>query len=261
MISKAKRRTAERLKRRRHRKREGLALVEGPGVVLEALASPAEVRWVLVGEAYAGTETGWEIVRRGRERGADVQVVPDAEVLRLCETDAPRPVLAVAETPPPDPRPLAKGRYLVVDGVQTPGNLGTLLRSAWAFGLDGAALGEGTVDPWNGKSIRASAGAVFRFPLFGTPAGFPERPAPCGPAPGLYYADAGGMPVESVVREANPRQWRLVVGNELRGVSPRYREAGQGVAVPVAPEVDSLNVAVAGSVLMYALTRTPPASR
>ena len=230
-------------------------------MVLEALASPAEVRWVLVGEAYAGTEKGWEIVSRARERGADVQVVPDAEVVRLCATDAPRPVLATVKTPTPQPRPLVDGRYLVVDGVQTPGNLGTLLRSAWAFGLDGAVLGEGTVDPWNGKSIRASAGAVFRLPLLRLPAGFPPRPADGGPAPGLYYADAAGAPVESIAREAGPSPWQLVVGNEVRGVSPRYRKAGQGVAVPIAPDVDSLNAAVAGSLLMYVLARKPAAPR
>lgn len=230
-------------------------------MVLEALASPAEVRWILVGEAYAGTEKGWEVVSRGREQGADIQVVPDAEVVRLCSTDAPRPVLATAKTPPPKALPLDDGRYLVVDGVQTPGNLGTLLRSAWAFGLDGAVLGEGTVDPWNGKAIRASAGAVFRLPLLRPPAGFPPRPADGSPAPGLYYADAAGAPVESIARDAASSPWQLVVGNEARGVSARYREAGQGVAVPIAPHVDSLNAAVAGSLLMYALTRRPPDPR
>lgn len=230
-------------------------------MVLEALASPAEVRWVLVGETYAGTEKGWEIVSRGRERGTDVQVVSDAEVVRLCTTDAPRPVLATTKTPPPETRPLVHGRYLVVDGVQTPGNLGALLRSAWAFGLDGAVLGEGTVDPWNSKAIRASAGAVFRIRLLRPPAGFPPKSADGSPAPGLYYADPAGAPVESVAREAGSSPWQLVVGNEARGVSPRYREAGRGVAVPIAPGVDSLNAAVAGSLLMYVLTRTRAASR
>lgn len=257
-----------------------MTVVEGPNVIAEALRSPAEIVWAAIGEEYAGTPEGWEIASRARERGATAVLAPDGEVRELCATDSPRPALAIVKTPPLQPRPLFPGRYLVADGVQAPGNLGTLVRSAWAFGLDGVAIGEGTVDPWNPKVVRASAGGVFRVPLLGVPPDFPaeEESELAGPR-SLLYADPSGAPLDwtdtpleasapsgstgapldstgtlGPTKPPSPN-WALVVGNEARGVSERYRQFGRATAVPLAPGVDSLNVAVAGSILMYILSQ------
>ena len=247
-ISKSKRRLARRLRSRRTREREGLALVEGPGVILEALRSTVEARWVLVGEEYGIGEGGRAIVAACEGRGVEVVCAPDSEVRDLCGTDAPRPVLACVRPPPLESRPLDRGRYLMALGVQMPGNLGTLIRSAWAFGLDGVVIGAGTVDPWNAKVVRASAGAVFHLPLVGEPEG--EAAARLN----LLCADAAGAPVEAV-EEARARDWVLVVGNEGSGIGSMFGDLGRAVAVPLADGADSLNVAMAGSILMYELTR------
>lgn len=276
-----------------------MTVVEGPNVIAEALRSPAEIVWAAIGEEYAGTPEGWEIASRARERGATAVLAPDAEVRELCATDSPRPALAIVKTPPLQPRPLFPGRYLVADGVQAPGNLGTLVRSAWAFGLDGVAIGEGTVDPWNPKVVRASAGGVFRVPLLGVPPDFPaEEESKMAEPRSLLYADPSGAPLDwtdtpleaSVPSDSTAApldstaappdstaalldstgalgpakspgpNWALVVGNEVRGVSERYRRFGRATAVPLAPGVDSLNVAVAGSILMYVLSQPHLAS-
>lgn len=261
MISKAKRRTAELLTRRRHRERIGLALAEGPKVVAEVLMSPIEIEWVAIGQEYAGTPEGWKIASRCRERGVETLFAPDPDVLAICATESPRPVLAVVTPPPLKSRSLVPGRYLVADGVQTPGNLGTLVRGAWAFGLDGVAVGEGTVNPWNPKVVRASAGGVFRVPLVRVPPDFPPdrgSPPERGPASdvasSLFYADSAGAPLSPRTGSDDPPNWVLVVGNESHGVSERYRRAGRAVGVPLAPGVDSLNVGVAGSILMHILS-------
>lgn len=236
-----------------------MTVVEGPKVIAEALRSTAEIAWAAVGEEYAGSPEGWEIASLGRERGVNTVLAPDEQVLELCATDSPRPALAVVKTPPLEPRPLFPGRYLIADGVQTPGNLGTLVRSAWAFGLDGVAIGEGTVDPWNPKVVRASAGGVFRVPLLGVPPGYPAEGESASTAPpDLLYADPSGAPPDPA---SDPdASWALVVGNEARGVSERYRRFGRAVSVPLARGVDSLNAAVAGSILMYVLSRPQLAS-
>lgn len=247
-ISKSKQRLARRLRSRRTREREGLALVEGPGVILEALRSSVEVRWVLAGEEYGGGEGGREIVAACEGRGVKVVFAVDSEVRDLCSTDAPRPVLACVRPPPLDSRPVDLGRYLMALGVQVPGNLGTLIRSAWGFGLDGVVIGAGTVDPWNAKVVRASAGAVFHLPLVGEPVGKAAARL------NLLCADAAGAPVEEVV-EARLEDWVLVVGNEGSGIGSVLGDLGRAVAVPLADGVDSLNVAMAGSILMYELTR------
>ena len=273
-ISKSRQRLARRLASRRGREREGLALVEGPSVILEALGSAVEVRWVLVGEEYAGTERGMAILAECGKGGVEVGVAPDGEVRAVCSTEAPRAAVACVRPPPLQAPSLVRGRYLMARGVQMPGNLGTLIRSAWAFGLDGVVVGTGTVDPWNPKVVRGSAGGVFHVPLIGEPEGFGAHGsradaagvrgrgdgpgasdgggAGCGP--NLLCADASGEPVEAIGADG-PRDWVLVVGNEGGGISPPLAARARAVAVPVVRGVDSLNVGVAGSILMYALMR------
>ncbi len=242
----------ERLRLRRTREREGLALAEGPRVALEALRAPVEVAWALVGESYGETDAGRRILEASRAKGVQVEPAPDDDVRALCSTDSPQPVLLAVKPPPMEARPLAQGRYLLADGIQTPGNLGALTRSAWGFGLDGVVIGEGTVDPWNPKAVRASAGASFRIPFLRPPEGFPGEP---DPAVNLLYADSKSDPVDAVLSGArSARSWVLAVGNEGRGVSAAIRRRGRGLAVPLAPGVGSLNAAAAGSILLYVLT-------
>ncbi len=260
-ISKSRQRLARRLASRRGREREGLALVEGPSVIQEALRSAIEVRWVLVGEEFCGGERGMAIVAGARARGTEVGIAADAEVRALCSTEAPRAAVACVKPPPLATRSLERGRFLMARGVQIPGNLGTLIRSAWAFGLDGVVVGAGTVDPWNPKVVRGSAGGVFQVALIGEPArldtGLAAGADPgvvAGNGPNLLCADASGEPVEAVTG-AGLRDWVLVVGNEGGGISAALAARARAVAVPVVRRVDSLNVAVAGSILMYALMR------
>lgn len=267
-ISKSKQRLARRLRSRRGREREGLALAEGPRVVLEALRSAVEVRWVLVGEVFGAGEPGRTIVARCRERGVEPGFAPDAGVRELCSTEAPQAVVACVRPPPLDARSLERGRHLMALGVQMPGNLGTLIRSAWAFGLDGVVVAARMVDPWNPKVVRGSAGGVFHLPLIAEPGwlGGLESTGAGDEAGGnvagadrtaglnVLWADRAGEPVE-MVPEARAPDWVLVVGNEAGGVPPALRPLGRAVSVPMIPGVDSLNVAVAGSILMHELMR------
>lgn len=251
-LSKSKRRLALRLKSRRGREREGLALVEGPRVVMEAMASPIEVRWVACGGEFRVGEAGRAIVDAAEGRGCETLVADDDAVRALCATETPQPVLACVRPPPLREGSLQRGRYLLARGVRIPGNLGTLIRSAWGFGLDGVVIGAETVEPWNPKVVRASAGAVFHVPLLAAPRGAGDAGA--GEPLNLLHADAAGRPVFDVAAARRP-DWVLVVGNETAGVAPAPHEHARRISVPMAAGVDSLNVGVAGSILMYLLTR------
>jgi TrmH family RNA methyltransferase len=145
------------------------------------------------------------------------------------------------------------GPVIVVVGLQDPGNLGTILRSAEAFGSAGVVLGEGTVSPFNSKVIRASAGSIFRFPV-------------------LVAKAAGGMEeITGKLRKENVRliatsshkgtvldQARLTgplavfIGSEGSGL-PRtlMSQVDELVAIPHTPQVESLNAGVAGSIVLY----------
>ncbi|MDE2753942.1 MAG: RNA methyltransferase [Gemmatimonadota bacterium] len=254
MISKSRARLLRRLAARRMREREGLALAEGPRVVREALRSPARVLWIVIGAEYAGSEPGRGVLADCRNRGVEVELLPDREVTEFASTESPQPVIACVSTPFAVRLPLSHGRYLMPLGVQIPGNLGTLIRSAWAFGLDGLVVPGGTVDPWNPKVVRASAGAVFHVPQIAPPDPAADMPGDAMAGVNLLCADPGGVPADEIA-EVGARDWVLVVGNETGGLPAHIVRRARAVSIPMRPGVDSLNVAVAGSILMHLLTR------
>ncbi len=249
MISQSKQRIVARLRKPKDRGKQRLVLVEGPRAVSELIGSGAVIRWVLVGRDFAGCDAGRLLVDLLEAGNVFFEEVDDEAVRALGGTVSPQPVLAVADQPEQDVLLPVLGRYLVVDQVRDPGNLGTMIRTAWAMGLDAVLTMKGTTDPWAAKVVRASAGGVFRIPIQtdltqGALDRFSALKMP------LYYASAGAQTVAEVRRTPS---WLLVLGNEAHGVSQEVRKLGNGVSVPMVPEVDSLNVAVAGSILMYVL--------
>ena len=142
---------------------------------------------------------------------------------------------------------------LLLDAIQDPGNMGTLIRAARAFGVTTVVALDGSVDPWNPKAVRASAGASFHLDVVRAPW------ADVGPwlercTVEVLAADAAGRDVSEVEPKA---PWALAVGNEGAGLRPEITQAAVlKVGIPMEAEVDSLNAGVAGSILLYVLTTT-----
>jgi TrmH family RNA methyltransferase len=145
-----------------------------------------------------------------------------------------------------------KGRYLVLDGVQDPGNAGTLVRAAVAFGLDAVMCLDGTVDPWIPKTVRASAGMIFRLPVIrASSAEVVERLH--GAMVPMVVADAEG---DDSYAQSAADGFALIVGNEGAGVRRGLAlQADAVIAVRMPGPAESLNVAMAASILLHALTR------
>jgi TrmH family RNA methyltransferase len=253
-LSDERRRLIARLHRRRTREREGLVLLEGIRAVAEAVAAGAEVRFAVASPRGVRLDTVG-LLERLRAAGVPlVDLDADDDFADLADTETPQGVLAVCVEPTPDSENLVTpaARLLVLDGVQDPGNVGTLIRTAAAFGLTGVVALDGTVDPWNAKALRASAGTAFRLPVA---TGRWDDWAPRFRAAGtpLWYADAGGRPVPD---RAPAPPWALVVGSEGAGVRAEVRSVARGgFAVPMPGGTESLNAGVAGAILLYALTR------
>jgi len=144
-----------------------------------------------------------------------------------------------------------------LDGIQEPGNVGALIRTAWALGFAGVLLGDGTADPFSAKGVRASAGGVFHLPLYGSSGGGTEGGAGRGIGAreledlasvgySLFVADSGGQDYRSI---EYPDRSILALGNEGRGFSKWVLQTGQVVGIPLARGVDSLNVVVAGGII------------
>lgn len=239
------------LQDRRHRRRLGATLVEGRRFVEEALAAGRTVRQAVYTEAFAASPAGAALLRALAAAGTELAEVPDRLLEAVATTETPQGI--VAEVAVDEPAPVGRawwGRVetahlplvLLLDGVQDPGNLGTLLRAAEGLGAAGAVLVPGTVDPYHPRAVRASAGACLRLPL----------------------ARAAGLQVWLAEAEGSTACWDvdwrqpvlLVVGNEGSGVSPEVAGHATGrVAIPLAGGIGSLNVAMAGTILLYEAAR------
>jgi TrmH family RNA methyltransferase len=252
-LSQTRRRLLGRLHARRTRSREGLVLAEGIRVVREALDAGAEVSFAVV-SARAASLGGTPVVERLVARGVDVVRVDDQDMVALAGTETPQGLLAVCREPAAGLADALRGRprLLVLDAIQDPGNAGTLVRTAAAFGLDGVLALDGTVDAWSPRTVRASAGTVFRLLVVSAPWGACASALAEAGIP-LWVADADGEAVGSAPR---PATWALAVGSEGSGARVAVLEsAARRVSVPMPGGTESLNVGVAGGILLYELTR------
>lgn len=221
----------------RHRRGEGLVLVEGLRLIGDCLAAGWRPRHLLVREGEA-LPPGWPEAERVSARVAE----------RLSQAASASGYLAAFPEPVPPPLDPAAGG-LVLAGIGDPGNLGTLLRSAAAFGVRQVVLAGGT-DPWSHKAVQASTGALTRLHLHAAA----EAPAP-GPLAGARLCAlvvAGGLPPHRL--PAAPR-W-LVVGSEAHGIPAPWRAAcAEACTLPMPGGTESLNAAVAGSIALYLLAQ------
>lgn len=232
----------------------GLAGIEGPKMLEEALRAGLRVATVFVAE-------------RSEKLIEGLRLRPDTEILSLPKklldaalaTETPQPVAALVEPPQwtwehvLGLRRNAIPLVLVMAGIQDPGNLGTILRSAEAFGATGVVSLPGTVSAWNPKAVRASAGSVFRVPLIATSSD------ECFPR--LHRGEVTiWAAVASRAKAANEvnlaKRAALIIGNEGKGVpGDLLARADALVTIPCPGPVESLNAAVAASVLLYEAAR------
>lgn len=175
----------------------------------------------------------------------EVILIPDALMKKIAATESPEGIVAEFEMPK-NPLKTNPRRILVADRIQDPGNLGTLIRSSLAFGWDGLFILPGTVDPFNDKALRAAKGATFFLPLaYGS---WQDLDALCkNNALKLIVADVAGEAPETFRHQ----KMALVLGNEAQGALVPNELAHSQVTITMQPEMESLNVAVAGSILLY----------
>jgi TrmH family RNA methyltransferase len=232
------------LHRRRGRERRGLALAEGVRLVEEVVDAGIPLRGVLVSPALEGTTRGRALKSRLAERGVTLEQVSEPELEKLADTEHPQGVVAVIE-----PRhwriediQLTPGAVvLVLDGVQDPGNVGTIIRTAHGLGAAGVMALPGTADLGNSKVIRGSMGTLFRFPALTVSAeDFLTWATRSGMV--IWTTAADGEPVNRIATQVRDRSpIGLVLGNEGAGVSSTLAAAAhRRVAIPLASEVESL---------------------
>lgn len=261
------------LQRRKAREKHGLFVAEGVRAVEALLASPCQVTGLLVSEATLAdsaadsaadptTDRVAALVASATRRGLPVVSVDAAAFASAASTESPQGVLAVASIPLQTlVAPVqTTARYLVLDAVQDPGNVGTIVRTAAALGVTATLALPGTVDLWNAKVVRSTMGALFTHPVM--PITWEEARA-FFDAHGVacWAGDVDGDPLPQAVADGArpvPHRVALLVSNEGAGLSPALRDrVDRLVAIPMAAGVESLNVAVATGILLYALQPPP----
>jgi TrmH family RNA methyltransferase len=233
-----------------------LCLVEGPKLVAEALAAGVCVVEAAFAERAEATPAGIEALAALRARGVPVQRLTPDLLASLSEAERSQGLLAVARRPRFELVSVFRGTplVLVIDAVQDPGNVGALLRSAEAAGATGALLTTGSADPLSWKALRGSMGSAFRLP----------HVAGLEPGPLLDELAGRGLAVLATASDGErrydeadfTRPTAILVGREGSGLAAAVKQrAAARLRIPLAPPVESLNVGVAGALVLFEAAR------
>ena len=231
---------------RKYRRREGVMVCEGPKMLAEAL------RW------GAGLETIlWQTGTHppaGIPQGVRQVEVPGDLLRSVAPTETPQQVLFLARLPARAlPEELTGSRYLVLDGLQDPGNLGTLWRTADAFGADGLLLLPGCADPWSPKTLRATMGAVFRCPVWTVGA---EELSALLKKSGIPLYGAALREDTLDARAVDYNRCAIAIGSEGRGLTEGVLAlCDRTIKIPMSEHCESLNAAAAATVLLWEAAR------
>jgi TrmH family RNA methyltransferase len=232
------------------REARSIAAIEGPNLLQEALRAGLLVPCVFVAQGSERLLEGLPL-----PAGTEVLCLPTELLDSALSTETPQPIAALVEPPEwnwadiLDAQPKSAPLLLVLAGLQDPGNLGTILRSAEAFGATGILSLPGTVSAWNPKAVRASAGSLFRLPLLSVTV--EDCFAHLRQAGVQLWTTAvnGAKPAGSAVL-AGPVA--VMIGNEGNGVPAELAAQADGaLTIPCPGAVESLNAAIAASILLY----------
>ena len=244
---------ARKLTRRAGRDAAGEFLAEGPRAVREALAHDPPPRELFVTEAAAARHA--DLVERAHAAGVPVSAVTPRAAAGLSETATPQGIVAVCPALAVPTATALAGRprlVAVLADIRDPGNAGTVLRSADAAGADAVVFAGDSVDPYNGKTVRASAGSLFHLPVV-RGARLPDALA-AARAAGLTVlaADgAGERELTDLPELAAPTAW--LFGNEAWGLpADTGALADARVRIPISPRAESLNLGAAAAVCLFA---------
>lgn len=249
-------RAARRLVRRSDREELGLFLAEGPQAVREALATPGVVR-----EVFAVPDAHGDLRRAASEAGIGWILVDDSALSSLADTVHPQGVVAVCRTLDTALSDVLRGspRLLALCAdIRDPGNAGTVTRTADAAGADGVLFLGHSVDPYNGKAVRASVGSLFHLPIVREESIPDAVSAVRGAGLTLLAADgAGEIDIDRAAEEgllSGPTAW--LFGNEAWGLDEETAAlADHRVRVPIFGRAESLNLATAAALCLYASAR------
>jgi len=239
------------LKQKKYRLLQGCFLVEGKKSLEEAFSSGHEVARVFVSEELS-PDVSWPVTQCQTTQWF---TVPAKIIHLLSDTANPQGVVAVVKAPEWDWHYVLESAEIVLllDQMADPGNLGTIIRTAWAFDVTAILLTEGSADPFNPKVVRSTMGGILHVPIF--PEISEGQLLTLREAGFTFYA-ARPDTENDLFSTRFSRRTVLVIGNEARGISPRIQKlCDVSFSIPINPGVDSLNAAVACAIITVEASR------
>lgn len=244
------------LKQKKYRDRTGMYLAEGIRLVEEALYANVPMEALLIsGDLQSGKFDN--IITRGTGNGVPMFEVTDPIIEHITDTKTPQGVIAVLKKTEGDAAAFVKNKenplYLVLDAIQDPGNMGTMIRTADAVGATGILVGKTSVDVYNPKVVRATMGSLFHLPVFEVDlAAFLPRLKEQGVSVVGTATDGD----ETVFQAHLSGAVALVIGSEAHGLSEDIAGlVDKAVTLPMPGQAESLNAAIAASVMLYEALR------
>ena len=227
---------------REYRRTCGEYLCDGYTLLREALLSNAEVTGVLTCDRESG----------GMPQNLPVTFVPRSLLEYVSPMKAPQDVVFSCKIPQELKEPITNGRFIILEGIQDPGNVGTVIRTANGFGIDTVVLTGGCADPYNPKTVRAAMGAVFRQRILEMTL---KEIAQMNDH-GIELLGAALGDGSRDIREAGLQEASVVIGSEGRGLSQdMLRLCADTIVIPINPACESLNASAAAAVIMWEMIR------
>jgi len=232
------------LKNKKYRDKERLFIIEGEKSVAEALQQKLLLCSILI-DAQWQQSSDFIFSMPGIEY---YQLAPGI-INYICDTENPQGILAVAQIPAYDYKNITREKLLILlDEVSDPGNVGTIIRSGWALGADGILMTPGCADPFSPKVVRASMGGILHIPLYRN-FNLEELRALQNQGYLIYCSDLNSE--NNLYNQDLTGSKIIVIGNESRGVSEKSNSAcDMNFKIPINPEADSLNAAVACAIIL-----------
>ena len=240
------------LYRKKERMKSKTFIIEGIKIIEEAIDHSYSIKNIIYTDKLMNTKGGLEFFETIKDR-EELIFVPDNIFREISDTENPQGVLAIARFRFEDLDKLKEKEnpsLIFLDRLQDPGNMGTIIRTADAFNMDGIIITDGSVDPYNPKVVRATMGSIFRLPIY-----YIEDSIQ-----GLSYLKENGLRIFSTSLEGSlpiydidyNKGFILVIGNESTGVSDEiYSLSDELIRIPMPGRAESLNAGVAASIIMY----------
>ena len=241
----------KKLKERRVRDKEGLYILEGLRLIEEAIKAKVEIENIIISKDYEDKFEDFLI--KSNTLNIKTNILSNNLFTQIASTENPQGIIAIAKKKDNE-KTLSGDFYLICDKVQDPGNLGTIIRTAHAAGVNGIILTKGTVDIYNDKTIRSTMGSIFYIPIFYDDKnysiikslkedGFNLVATSLAESKNFFEEDLKGKTI-------------LAVGNEGNGISDELFElADKKVKIPMPGGAESLNVSIATSIILFEKVR------